>query len=79
MPRSFELTDYLPWIAPNALCDDCIRDRVPIWARAQIPRMMSELTPPNFERSMGECSACGGAHQVTRHIRNQGVNDDGHG
>lgn len=68
MPRSFQLTDFLPSIAPNALCDDCIRDRVPIRARQELPRMISELAPPGFERSTGECSACTEVRDVTRYV-----------
>ena len=68
MPRRFELTEYLPSIAPNALCDACLDDRVPIWARPQIPRMKAELTSPLFDRSNGECSACAQTQQVTRYV-----------
>jgi hypothetical protein len=75
MPRRFELTEFLPAIAPNALCDDCIGDRVPIWARPELPRMMSELTPPHFERSTGECSACGGTDQVNRYVGTRDPHD----
>lgn len=58
MPRSFELSDFLISIAPNALCSDCIADRTPSRSRKQLPAMMSALGPPHFECRVGECAAC---------------------
>lgn len=68
MPRIFDLTELLPSVAPNALCDDCIRDRVPTWAQTELPRMMSKLPPHVFERFTGECSACFETRGVTRYV-----------
>lgn len=68
MPRSFELSDFLVSIAPNALCGDCISDRTPSRSRAQLPGMMAALRPPQFELAVGECAACCRVKDVSRFV-----------
>lgn len=68
MPRSFQLSDFLVSIAPNALCSDCIADRTPSRSRTQLPAMMSALKSPHFERSVGECAGCCRIKDVSRFV-----------
>jgi hypothetical protein len=65
MHSALQLTDLLVAIAPDGLCDECIRDRMPISSRPQISRLISELKPTHFDRMEGECSACCEVQQVT--------------
>jgi hypothetical protein len=66
MPRAIAPAELLQSIVPSGLCDDCIRDRVPIGARLRLPALISELKPPHFERATGECAGCNKLLVVTR-------------
>ena len=68
MSRMTPPAELLMKIAPNGLCDDCIRDRVPINTRPALQAIMSELRPPHFSRSTGECAGCNQVTEVTKQL-----------
>lgn len=68
MHGSYRLGDLLVAVAPGALCQECIGDRVPIlWSR-RVAAMVEDLKPPHFERSTGECVGCRQRKPVIRHV-----------
>ena len=68
MPRMIPPAKLLAKVAPNGMCDDCIRDRAPINARVHLQAMISDLKPPYFSRSTGECVGCNQMTEVTKHL-----------
>jgi hypothetical protein len=60
------LSELLASIAPRAICNDCIADRVPIHYKANIDRLISALPPSRLERAEGECCACVRSVEVIR-------------
>jgi hypothetical protein len=68
MPRSFQLSDLLMSITPDALCDDCIADRVPLSARPYLPDMLAQLNSKHYEHTTAECAACCATQQVACYV-----------
>jgi hypothetical protein len=66
MPRRFEISELLADAAPGALCETCIRDRVPLSARGNLGAILADLKAPYVERLTGECAACLKATEVIR-------------
>jgi hypothetical protein len=56
--RTFDLNKLLLSIAPSALCEECIIDRVPALSRPGARTMIKDLKAPHFELFRGECAAC---------------------
>jgi len=63
----FNLQHFLLEIAPQAICADCIRDRMPISQRPLIQGLIDNLEATTFEHSQGECVACSRPASVIRH------------
>jgi hypothetical protein len=64
----FNLNQLISDIAPDALCYECIRDRVPLAQRGLTQILMNNLRSPTFEQSRDECVACRQMKQVIRHV-----------
>ena len=62
----FNLQHLLSEIAPQAICADCIRDRMPISQRPLIQGLIDNLEATTFEHSQGECVACSRTVSVIR-------------
>ena len=62
----FNLQQFLSEIAPQAVCVDCIRDRMPISQRPLIQGLIDNLEATTFEHSQGECVACSRTVSVIR-------------
>ena len=55
--------------SPNALCDDCIADKLKITPRQHANHKTCELAnSPSFDRREDVCSSCGRTKLVIRHI-----------
>ncbi len=54
-------------LAPVAICDDCITERLGLTLRQHANHKSRELSGmAGFERHMGECGICGGSKKVIR-------------
>jgi hypothetical protein len=54
-------------LAPSAICDDCIAERLDLTVRQQANHKTRELAGSGgFEREIGECTLCGATKKVIR-------------
>ncbi|OYW46429.1 MAG: hypothetical protein B7Z08_01010 [Sphingomonadales bacterium 32-68-7] len=54
-------------LAPDAVCDDCITDRLSLTIRQHANHKTRELAgSAGFERQLGACALCGAAKKVIR-------------
>ena len=62
------VTDLIIKVSPEALCDDCIKDKLKLSVRQQASHKTRELAPvPGFDRREDACSACGKTKLVVRY------------
>lgn len=55
-----DVIELLTRVAPEALCDDCIAEKLHLSRRQHANNKTRELqTSPTFTRREGECSSCG--------------------
>ncbi|TCJ39508.1 hypothetical protein E0504_10405 [Parafrankia sp. BMG5.11] len=55
-------------LRPNAICDDCIANKLELSSRQQANRKSRELAGSSeFEQKLGECAICGATKSVIRH------------
>ena len=54
-------------LKPQAICDDCITERLKLTLRQHANHKSRELAGTlGFERKIGECAMCGGTKKVIR-------------
>lgn len=64
-----EVSDLITRLAPGAVCDDCIADRLGLSVRQHANHKTRELAGHGgFERRKGECSLCGLDKLVIRRV-----------
>jgi len=57
-------------LSPDAICDDCIAERLGLSVRQHANHKTRELAGSDgFERQLGRCSICDGAKKVIRYRR----------
>lgn len=57
-------------LSPEAVCDDCITDRLALTVRQHANHKTRELAGTRgFERQHGPCSLCGATKKVIRKMR----------
>lgn len=62
-----QVRSFVARLSPEAVCDDCISEKLGASAGQHIDRMTLELAGSNeFERRKGPCSLCGGDKLVIR-------------
>jgi len=66
-----EINGYLTCIAPAAVCDDCISDRIMLLVRRYRTKHITNAlaTTREFRRSLGLCATCGRRKKVTHAYR----------
>ena len=66
-----EICGYLKCVAPIALCDDCISDRIMLLVnRKRTMHITNALaTTHEFRRSLARCATCGKHKKVTHAYR----------
>lgn len=62
-----EINGYLMCIAPTAVCDNCISDRIMLLVhRARTKHITNALaTTREFRRTLGRCATCGRRKKLT--------------
>jgi hypothetical protein len=62
-----EVAKFISRLAPEAVCDDCIADRLKLTVRRHANHKTRELAGVDgFERRKAECGPCGSAKLVIR-------------
>jgi hypothetical protein len=62
-----DVTKFISRLAPEAVCDDCIADRLRLTIRQHANHKTRELAGGDgFERRKAECSLCGSSKLVIR-------------
>lgn len=62
-----DVGSFIARLAPEAVCDDCIGDRLGLSVRQQANHKTRELAGSGgFERRKGVCSLCGAEKKVIR-------------
>lgn len=64
-----DVQSFISRLAPEAVCDDCISDRLRLTVRQHANHKSRELAGAGgFERRKAECSLCGEEKLVTRRL-----------
>jgi len=64
-----QVRDFITRNAPQAVCDDCIADRLHLSVRQHANHKTRELgLEPGFDRRTDVCSLCGGQKMVIRRV-----------
>lgn len=62
-----DVRNFIARLRPEAVCDDCIADRLKLSVRQHASHKTRELAGDGgFERRKGPCSLCGGEKLVIR-------------
>ena len=62
-----DVRGFIGRLAPDAVCDDCIADRLKLSVRQHANHKTRELAGTGgFERRKGQCSLCGTEKLVSR-------------
>jgi hypothetical protein len=60
---------FIARLSPQAVCDDCIAERLQLTVRQRARNRTRELAgSEGFERRKAECSLCGATKVVIRHL-----------
>jgi hypothetical protein len=63
-----DVAKFVSRLAPEAVCDDCIADKLQLSVRQHANHKTRELAGSDgFERQKAECSLCGATKLVIRH------------
>lgn len=63
-----QIKSFIERIAPSAVCDDCVSDRLGLTQRQIANHKTRELAgSPAFERHVAECGLCGASKKVIRY------------
>ncbi|MCB2088192.1 MAG: hypothetical protein KDD98_05115 [Sphingomonadaceae bacterium] len=61
---------FIDRLQPDAVCDDCITERLGLSVRQHANHKTRELAgTPGFERQLDECALCGARKKVIRRTR----------
>jgi hypothetical protein len=64
-----DVRNFIARLTPEAVCDDCIADRLHLSVRQHANHKTRELSGSDgFERRKGECSLCGSTKLVIRKV-----------
>lgn len=64
-----DVRSFIARLAPDAVCDDCIADRLKLSVRQHANHKTRELAGSGgFERRKAPCSLCGGDKLVIRKV-----------
>lgn len=64
-----DVAHLIKQVAPNAICDDCISERLELTVRQHANIKTRELANhPGFLREKGECYSCGSSKKVIKAI-----------
>lgn len=68
-----QVRSFIARLAPDAVCDDCIAEKLDLSVRQHANHKTRELSrTAGFERSRGQCSLCQSEKLVTRSTKQAG-------